>query len=170
MAEEWCKVRFSKIHGRGVFARKAISEGKYFIQYKGEKITKAESLRRAIAQDAKGKKNGSARVYIFDLNKKYDLDGNVKGNIARYINHGCDTNCEAINWKGEIWLVATRDIAEGEEILFNYGYSFEHFLDHPCRCGSPNCVGYIVSEEDRPKLKKALKKRKKKNKAKSEND
>jgi SET domain-containing protein len=160
MPEEWCKVNYSKIHGRGVFARKFIPVGTWVVQYRGEKITKAESLRRATERDSLGKKNGSARVYIFDLNKKYDLDGNVAGNIARYINHGCETNCEAVKHGSEIWIQATRDIAEGEELLFNYGYGFEHFIDHPCYCRSAKCVGYIVAEADRPKLRRALSRRK----------
>lgn len=53
-------------------------------------------------------------------------------------------------------VFAARDIKKGEEILYNYGYAFEHFLDHPCRCGFPECVGYIVAVEDRPKLRKKL--------------
>jgi hypothetical protein len=38
----------------------------------------------------------------------------------------------------------------------------EHFLDHPCKCGSKNCVGYIVREDQRKKVKKLLKGKKKK--------
>ena len=49
------------------------------------------------------------------------------------------------------------DIKKGEELLYNYGYALEHFLDHPCKCGFPECVGYIVAVEDRLKLKKLLK-------------
>ena len=58
--------------------------------------------------------------------------------------------------RDSIYIYAVRDIKKGEEILYNYGYAFEHFMDHPCRCGFPECVGYIVAVEDRPKLRKKL--------------
>ena len=96
-------------------------------------------------------------MYIFELDDKYDIDGNFEYNDARFINHACRTNCEAVNEDGTIKFYATRDIKKGEELLYNYGYALEHFLDHPCRCGFPECVGYIVAEWDRLKLRKLLK-------------
>jgi hypothetical protein len=51
---------------------------------------------------------------------------------------------------------------KGEELTYDYGYNMEHFLDHPCKCGSKNCVGYIVREDQRKKVKKLLKGKKKK--------
>ena len=78
------------------------------------------------------------------------------------MNHSCDGNCEAINDDNEIWITARRAIKKGEELLYDYGYDMEHFLDHPCKCGSDNCIGYIVREEQRRKVKKLLKRKKKK--------
>lgn len=153
-------VRRSSIHNRGLYARRAISEGEYVIEYKGEKITKKESERRALSQEARGKRNGSGQVYIFELNKRYDLDGNRAGNPARFANHSCEPNCEAVNDRGRIWFVALRDIEPGEELTFDYGYALENALDHPCRCGAPSCVGYIVNEADRKKLRRMLRKKK----------
>tara|TARA_R100000027_G_scaffold60818_4_gene51753 strand:- start:17705 stop:18205 length:501 start_codon:yes stop_codon:yes gene_type:complete len=157
-------VRRSSIHNRGLYAKADIEEGEYIIQYKGEKISKAESERRALAQEARGRKNGSGQVYIFELNKRYDLDGKTSKNLAKYANHSCEPNCEAVNYRGEIWFVALRDIEKGEELTFDYGYALESALDHRCRCGTPSCIGYIVNEADRPKLKKMLRKKKKKTK------
>lgn len=154
-------VRSSSIHNRGLYARRKIEEGEYIVEYKGEKITKKESERRALAQEAKGRKNGSGQVYIFELNKRYDLDGNKKGNVARFANHSCEPNCEAVDDGGRIWFVALREIKSGEELTFDYGYALENALDHPCRCGSKNCVGFIVNEADRKKLKKLLRKKNK---------
>lgn len=153
------EVRRSKIHGHGVFASRAIAEGEYIVEYVGEKITKAESERRGVARFERSQVTGEASVYIFDLNKRYDLDGDVEGNDAKYINHSCDPNAEAQNIRGKIWIVALRDIPKGEEIGFDYGYDVSHFLDHPCRCGSEKCVGYIVSREQWHKLRKMLRKR-----------
>ncbi len=156
------RVSGSSIHNRGVLATQPIAAETYILQYLGEKITKAESERRGIAQMARGKRNHSGQVYIFELNKRYDLDGFRQNNPARYINHSCDPNCEAVNWKGQIWVVAKRDIEEGEELTYDYGFALEHFLDHPCRCGASNCCGYIVAEAERPKLLAILKKRNRK--------
>lgn len=152
------EVRHSEIHGRGVFATARIEKDEWIVRYTGEKITKAESERRGVERFERSQKTGEASVYIFDLNKKYDLDGDVPGNDAKYINHSCDPNAEAQNYRGQIWIVALRKIKPGEEITFDYGYDVSHFLDHPCRCGSANCVGYIVSREQWPKLKKILRK------------
>jgi len=154
------QVRKSPIHGNGVFAAAPIKKGEFILEYLGEKIDKEESNRRGLAYEAAAKKSGGGSVYIFELDENFDIDGNFAYNDAKYINHACRTNAEAVNDGGSIKFYATRDIAEGEEILYNYGYALEHFLDHPCRCGFPECVGYIVAVADRPKLKKLLSKSK----------
>lgn len=147
----------SRIHNRGVFARVDIPGGTEIIEYVGEKITKAESDRRGaivLKQARKSKTKGA--VYLFELNSRYDLDGNVRYNTAGQINHSCLPNCEAVDIRGHIWIVAIRDIKAGEELTYNYGYGFDDWEDHPCRCGAPNCVGYILAEEHWPKLRRAL--------------
>ncbi|MCB1234223.1 MAG: SET domain-containing protein-lysine N-methyltransferase [Verrucomicrobiae bacterium] len=159
---EWCEIRGSTIHGRGLFATKTIPEGERIIEYVGEKITKAESDRRGWAQMEHAKKTGEAAVYIFTLNKRHDLDGSVPWNAARLINHSCAPNCEAQIVRGRIWIVALRDIAAGEELFFNYGFDLESYEDHPCGCGTPKCVGYIAGEDYWKELKKLIRKKAKK--------
>ena len=170
MPKSLCKVKTSTIHGRGLYATCDIEEGTDIIQYVGEKITKKESTKRALKGEEEARETGDGLVYIFELDDKYDIDGRLGENPARYMNHSCDGNCEAINGDGEIWIVAQKDIKKGDELVYDYGYDMEHFLDHPCRCGSDNCIGYIVREDQRTKVKKLLKgkkkKRGKKNKAK----
>jgi|ERR1035437_942843 SET domain-containing protein len=129
--------RGSSIHGTGGFAKTTVRKGTPILEYLGERINKGESLRRC-------ERNNE---YIFTLNDEQDLDGNVAWNPARFINHSCAPNCEAEKDADRIWIVATRDIRAGEEITFNYGYDLEDYKDYPCRCGSPNCLGYIVAEE-----------------------
>jgi SET domain-containing protein len=163
----FCEVRQSSIHGRGVFASRKIRKGTRIIQYIGELIDKDESNRRGLALLEESRETGGAAVYIFDLNEKWDLDGNKEYNDARLINHSCEPNSEMVNEEDELWLYALRDILPNEEISFDYGYDIEHFLEHPCRCGTDSCVGYIVASSDRGKLKKRLKRIGRKKAAKS---
>lgn len=162
MPKSLCKVKNSKIHGRGLYATADIEEETQIIQYVGEKITKKESTKRALEWEEQARETGEGLVYIFELDDTYDIDGRLGENPARYMNHSCDGNCEAINFDGEIWIVARKDIKKGEELVYDYGYDMEHFLDHPCLCGADNCIGYIVREDQRKKVKKLLKAKKKK--------
>ena len=163
---EWCEIRDSPIHGRGLVATCDIPKGTRIIEYVGEKITKAESDRRGEAQYELSKETDEGSVYLFTLNKRYDVDGNVPWNAARLINHSCEPSCETDIIRGHIWVVATRDIEKGEELFYNYGFDLEHFENHLCACGTDSCVGFIVGEEHWKKLKKTLKKLRKKKKKK----
>jgi len=157
-------LRRSKIHSAGIFAKKDILKGTRIIEYVGEKVTKAEADRRADIPLEKNKKNVEyGAVYIFILNKRHDIDGNVAYNTAQFINHSCDPNCETEIIRGHIWIIAIRDIEKGEEIAYNYNYDVEDYEDHICQCRSKRCVGYILDEDYWPRLKK--KERAKKEKA-----
>jgi uncharacterized protein len=154
---KWVFVKDSGIHGRGVFAKRNIPAETRIMEYFGERISKKESTRRGIEQMEKAAKDKTVgAVYIFDLNKKWDIDGNVPENIARYANHSCKENCEAFNVDDRIFYYASKLIKKDQEILIDYGYALEHFVDHPCRCGSENCAGFIVAKDDRKRLKKML--------------
>ena len=144
----------SRVHNAGIFARKDIPTRTHIIEYVGEKITKAESDRRgtiSLQESKKNKKKGA--VYLFELNKRYDLDGDVAYNTAKHINHSCYPNCEAYISRGHIWIVALRNIKKGEELTYNYGYDFDDYKEHKCNCGSGRCVGYILAKGHWPKLK-----------------
>lgn len=157
---KYIRVKKSGIHNAGVFAKQFIPRGTQIIEYVGEKITKKESDKRATKILEESKQNSEkGAVYIFEINKKYDLDGNVPYNTARFINHSCKPNCESENIDEKIWITATRDIQKGEELLYNYGYDIDTFHEHPCLCGSENCVGYIADEDKWKKLKQTLKKK-----------
>jgi SET domain-containing protein len=153
---EWCEVRRSGIHGRGLFAVCDIPEGTCLIEYVGERIDKAESNRRGWEQIDRAKVTGEAGVYIFVLDDDWDIDGKVPENAARLINHSCDPNCEAYVEDDAIWIASTREIRKDEELYFNYGFDLETYEEHPCRCGSARCVGYIAGEEYWPALKRKL--------------
>jgi hypothetical protein len=138
--------RPSPIHGLGAFAAVDIARGTLVIEYAGQKITKRESVARC------EQNNGC----IFSLDDEFDLDGAVGWNPARFINHGCSPNCDAELIAGHIWIVARRDIRAGEEITFNYGYDYTDYREHPCHCGSPECVGYMVADEFFEQLRRAV--------------
>ena len=159
MAEDdkYYEIRGSEIHGRGLFARKFIPKDTWIVEYVGEKIDKVESERRADVLLEKSKTDGSARVFIFILNDKWDIDGGIETNDARLVNHSCDPNVEAQIWdEKEIWCVALRDIQPGEELFYNYGFDLDSWSEHPCLCGSERCPGFIVDEDLWPKLKKKI--------------
>ena len=160
------KVKISKIHNKGIFASKDIDKETNIIEYLGEKITKREGDRRSekrIKRYLNSNKTGS--VYIFELNTKYDIDGSPAYNKARYINHSCNPNCEVEIKKGKIWIKSIKNIKKGVELSYDYGYEFDKddYKDHPCKCGSNNCIAYIISSDDWVKFKKYKKKLIKKN-------
>ena len=151
------EIKSSPIHGRGIFAVRNFKEGEKIIEYVGEKIRKKESTRRAIRAMERARLDPSkGAVYIFDLDENWDIDGDVEWNEARLINHSCAPNCETSIREGHIWILAMVHIKKGDELLYNYGYDLEHYTQHPCRCGAPTCVGYIVSESEWEKLRKMV--------------
>ncbi|MBG77344.1 MAG: SET domain-containing protein-lysine N-methyltransferase [Pelagibacteraceae bacterium] len=155
MQKEWHK-KISKVHGTGLFAKNDIAKKKKIIEYIGAKVSRKEGDRRAdkqIAKANKDKKNGM--VYVFELNSRFDIDGNYKYNNARYINHSCDPNCEVEIINNKIWIVSIKNIKKGEELSYNYGYAYDtDYTEHKCRCKSKNCVGFILAKEHWRKIKK----------------
>ena len=120
----------------------------YYQKYKGKIISVKETERNP-------KFDNDKSIYLFNLTKKYDLDGDFKYNTARLINHSCDPNCEVDGIGFKLWIYAIRDIKKGEELSYDYGFSYdEDYKNFPCRCQSKNCVGYIVRSESRWRIKK----------------
>ena len=143
---DFLEVRQSAIHGTGGYARKDISSGTRIIEYVGERIDKIESAKRCEAENA----------YIFTIDDDYDLDGSVAWNPAKFINHSCAPNCEAEWDEGRIYINALRDLKQGEELTFNYGFDMEEYHEHVCECRKPECVGYMVAEEFFDQIRKAV--------------
>ena len=136
--------------GRGLYATRDIKEGTKIIDYVGKLITKKQT------QDS-DKYDNSKPIYLFTINKRYDLDGDFNFNTARLINHSCDPNCEVVGKGVKLWIESIKDIKKGEELSYDYGFSFdEDFKDYPCRCNSRDCCGYIVKQASRWRIKKSL--------------
>lgn len=153
----YCEVRGSAIHGRGVYATTFIPKETKIIEYVGELIDKEESERRGVSQHAKSLQTGDAAVYIFTLSWKYDIDGDVPWNTARLINHSCNPNCEAWIDGQKIYIHSLCDINAGEELTFDYGFDVDCYEDHPCLCGKDGCIGYIVGRSQWEELETRLK-------------
>lgn len=147
----------SGLHGYGLFARDFMPQDTRIIEYVGERITKAEAQRREEARLARLAAGKDGCVYVFELNQRHDLDGRVAWNLARRINHSCAPNCESQQSRGRIWIVAVRDIAPGEELTYDYGFSLAEHRDHPCRCGAAECAGFILAKGQRWRLRRPVK-------------
>ena len=151
------KIKKSNIDNRGLYAVTNIKKNTKIIEYKGKVITVKET-------ETNPKFDNDKAIYLFNLNKKYDLDGDFKYNTARLINHSCDPNCEVDGVGLKLWIYAIKDIKKNEELTYDYGFSFDKdYRDFPCRCGAKKCVGFIVNSQSRWRIKKS-KKRKSSNK------
>ena len=150
--------RHSEIHGTGLFAFEEIAEDEAFLEYTGRQMTEDELWQQF--QDTYGNdyQPGDLHVWAFEVRDGLYIDGDTPDNIAKYANHSCDANCEAIVDEDRIWLSAKRKVTVGEELTFDYRFPLRDFLYHPCQCEAANCCGYIVAKEERIKLRKILRK------------
>ncbi len=116
--------------GKGLYAKQDFEFGAYLIDYSGTKIT------TKLADTLETK-------YLFEINKKWTIDGESESNTARYINHSCDPNVEAEVDEDDcrIRIHAARDIEAGEELLIDYGdeYFDEFIRPFGCLCGTSVC-------------------------------
>jgi SET domain-containing protein len=142
------EIRDSPIQGLGAFATRAIPAGTRLIEYAGERITPAESEVRY--PDEPGERH---HTFLFAIDDTVVIDAAVDGNDARFINHSCDPNCDAVVNDGRIWIESIRDIAPGEELAYDYQYTLEERHTparkrrFPCSCGSAKCRGTILAKK-----------------------
>ena len=140
------QTRRSGVHGNGVFAVQDIAEGETLIEYKGEVITWKEALRRHPHDPS-----DPDHTFYFHIDDKNVIDGKVRGNAARWINHACEPNCEADETDGRVFIKALRDLEPGEELFYDYGliidakYTPKLKKQYECRCGSKKCRGTMLS-------------------------
>jgi SET domain-containing protein len=140
------ELRTSKIQGTGAFALRRIKKGTRIIEYLGQRISWRTADKR-YDDDSMGRHH----TFLFTVDDKTVIDAAVNGNDARFINHSCDPNCEAITDRKRIFIDAKKSIAAGTELVYDYQY--ERSDDHTeadekiyrCRCGSPKCRGTILA-------------------------
>jgi uncharacterized protein len=113
--------------GLGLFALGEFRKSDTIIEYIGNRLLSSEVAARQ-------------NRYLFRVNSKWDIDGSPRWNIARYANHSCRPNCEALNRRGRIFLVARRRIHAGEELCYDYGREYVDEFIRPlgCRCNTCN--------------------------------
>jgi SET domain-containing protein len=139
--------RDSQIHGRGVYALRRFRAGERIIELVGERISAEESDRRAELLPENG------HTFFFWVDDDLVLDCGVNGNSARFINHHCEPNCEAVIEDERVFIDAIRDIAPGEELTFDYNLCWyetdepEELALYACRCGAAKCRGTMLAPE-----------------------
>lgn len=142
-------VRKSGIHGRGVFATRRIAKGERLIEYKGERITWQEAERRYPIDPV------PYHTFLFEIGDgAMCLDAVRKANAAKWINHACKPNCEAVEDEDErIFIEAVRAIRPGEELTYDYNFILEERHTpaqkklFPCWCGARNCRGTMLGKK-----------------------
>lgn len=164
------ELRQSPIQGRGAFATRRIRKGARIIEYAGERITQDEADKR-YDDEAMGRHH----TFLFTLDERTVIDAAVDGNEARFINHSCDPNCQALIEDDRIFIYALKDISPGQELCYDYAYERVEGMDeeseqlYVCRCGAKSCRGTILAPpkpQKRARKTKAAAKRSRKKEAK----
>ena len=112
--------------GLGLFAVRPIPKGKRIIEYTGPLISNEE------VEISRGK-------YFFGVNTKWSIDGSPRNNIARYINHSCKPNSEALVSGRRVWIWSKKNILVGEEITYDYGREYFDVVIKPMGCKCEKC-------------------------------
>jgi SET domain-containing protein len=139
------EVRDSGVHGKGAFATQRIPKGKRIIEYLGERMP----------WDAASEDPDDPHTFLFGLNdSNIVINAAINGNDARWINHSCDPNCEAIEEKGRVFIYALRELKPGEELFYDYALQIdeprtpESEKQFQCLCGTKKCRGTLLANED----------------------
>ena len=140
----------SAIQGLGAFATEPIAAGVRLIEYSGERLTPAEADARY--PDVEGERH---HTFLFAIDDDVVIDAASGGNEARFINHSCDPNCDAVVEDARIWIETIRPVAAGEELAYDYAYVLQERHTaaarrrYPCSCGAERCRGTILARKRR---------------------
>jgi uncharacterized protein len=142
------EVRRSKVHGRGVFATRDIPKDTRVIEYKGEIINEDEADRRYPWVD-----DEPHHTFLFRLEDGTTIDAGPTRTAAKYINHSCNPNCEAVEEDGRIFIDTLRKVKKGEELVYDYHFILDEPHNaankklYPCYCGSRKCRGTMLAKK-----------------------
>ena len=140
-------IRFSSTHGHGAFASRKIRKGTRIVEYQGKRSSWKKARRRPPSDP-----NDPNHTFIFGLSDGKVIDASIDGNSARWINHSCEPNCEAIEEEdGRVFIYAKRTIRPDEELTYDYRLTIDGKVGkklrkaYACRCGAENCRGTMLS-------------------------
>lgn len=142
------EVRHSPIQGFGGYATRPITAGTRIIEYAGERLTPEAAEARY--PDVAGERH---HTYLFAIDDEVVVDAAVNGNEARFLNHSCAPNCDAVIDDGRIWIDAIHEIEVGEELVYDYAYILPERHTpaakkrFPCFCGAITCRGTILAKK-----------------------
>ena len=134
------EVRESGVHGHGVYAMESIPKSTRIIEYTGQRVS---------WEGAPNDEN-DPHTFNFGLDNGEVINPEIGGNDARWINHSCDPNCEAIEEDDRIFIDALRDIQAGEELFYDYALEIDEPITEEskkkfaCHCRSSNCRGTML--------------------------
>jgi uncharacterized protein len=142
--------------GLGLFATKPIKKGEKIIRYFGP-----------ILDSKKKDEDAIENKYLFELNNRWTIDGSVRENVARYINHSCKPNAESDvrPRKRKVIIRAIKDIEPGDEINYDYGTDYFKAYLKPIGCKCEACEKKRAKKRAEARAEKALLKEKEARKA-----
>ena len=125
-----------------------IPAGTRLVEYAGERLTPKQA-------DERYPDDESTRhhTFLFAIDDDIVVDAAVNGNDARFINHSCDPNCDAVIENGRIWIETIRDVEVGEELAYDYAYILDERHTpaakrrFPCHCGAASCRWTILAKK-----------------------
>ncbi|CAB3975140.1 TPA: SET domain-containing protein-lysine N-methyltransferase [Burkholderia cepacia] len=139
-------VRRSPVHGKGVFALLPLQVGEVLVEYKGKRMPWQQAVE---AHEAAGM---DGHTFFFGLSDGGVIDGGQGGNSARWLNHACDANCEAVEVGGRVYIEVVRKIECGDELFIDYGLQVDEPSDqitrdaYKCNCGARSCRGTMLGD------------------------
>jgi hypothetical protein len=143
--------------GWGLIALEDLVPGQFVMEYVGEVISACEMQRRLTEQVVPGEPVQGCHMYFLTLTGEESIDASHKGNLARFINHSCEPNCQTVKWQvlGEmcVGIFAKEHVRAGTELTFDYHMQrFGAFKQH-CYCGAPTCRKWLGEPPSPPPSK-----------------
>jgi SET domain-containing protein len=154
MAKPLFAVRRSRIHGCGGFALRPISKGRRIAEYTGERISHAEAGRRY--DDLPD----SVPTYLFAVDRHVVVDASREGSDARYLNHACEPNCEAVVLGRRIFIETIAEVPAGAELTYDYNLYVDEgqtadLSQLRCACGAARCRGTLLAAPEPRRRRRA---------------
>jgi len=138
----------SPMQGVGAFATHRIPSGTRLVEYAGQRLTQAQAEARY--PEVVGERH---HTFLFAIDAEVVIDAAVDGNEARWINHSCAPNCDAVIDGGRIWIETIRNVSPGEELAYDYAFTLPERHTpaakrrYPCHCGAATCRGTMLAKK-----------------------